>query len=225
MMPWSRCTPEQNAHGSWCRNIVADAAKERLRLEILQGRARFCASDASLRRRKKGQTAGRLRADARQLGQGVDQPADRLGEWLHNAARTCVTAPAPVADRAHRSRRRCDLLVVCAIIERVVDRGEQKVLQHLYIFRIHHFRVDRDGANRLLPSDNDGSPCRRQHSPSVLRRPAQLRLGHLLLQFLHLRHEIPHAASPMPGMPRSGRPPRTLIFAIPCSYLKRIQIS
>src|SRR3954469_6199538 len=69
---------------------------------------------------------------------------------------------------------------------RVIDRGDDHILQHLDLFLRDHFRIDLEGLNLLRAIDGDGD-----HAAAGVALDAQF--GHLLLQaLLHLLRLLHH---------------------------------
>ena len=95
------------------------------------------------------QPLGGLRADPGQARERLDQPGDRFDDGAGHARRGLHPGQAEAAGHG------CHLLLgqLARRAERVVDRGDDEVLEHLDVVRVDRRRIDRDADELLLAGD------------------------------------------------------------------------
>src|SRR3990172_3451249 len=114
-----------------------------------------------------------------------------------NASISRVTALGVVSILAERrqaqpARQALDLLrrIHLRSLDRLVDGGDDQVLQHLDVARIDDFRGKLDRFETLLAGDDDCDRATARRDFDRLVGQRVLRLGHFVLQLLELRHQV-----------------------------------
>src|SRR5437870_2197958 len=145
---------------------------------------------------------GRLRPDAGEPLQRLDEPRDRFrvvrqaGPALHAQAGDLEPA-GELAELLLRELAR--------LPERLVARGEHEILQHLDVVAVHDFAIDLDRDDLLLTVRLDGHHAAPRGRLHPLLADLFLHGGHLLLQLLRFLHDVPEALHRLSPSGRRGR--------------------